>query len=538
MKQRLFRFRQERPSKPFLLLEIGMLHLRLHSIDTRQRPHSVTTLREEILTPGDMPLLLETVKNVLDTDCSIRDLAIVMNSPTIRHQIVEIPSLGSAERQKVLQHEMKQSSASGEASGVVSHWSAGKIREQNIAKEFVLCAEMNRSVADGLIAAVRNKGFNLIGFTSYAQMVSHLLRECRVDRNLNVALLEAGDRESSITLFHSNTWNMDRHFLIGGSGASHDPQAFPELDAEKLRLEVGRALQYFKQQVRNENISQIYLFGATSHVAAIQKILESSFRIPVTLLTRAAKKTDVAGSIENRKGALPLYGIAHAAMAHAHFDKYISFLPREWRGEKHVKARRYSLIAAAAAYYALLGGLIYVLRQETKEIALRENGGVQSVVMQGTMAQRAQQLQFDRSFALATEQSDGWLRNRHRIVAELARELAGTAPSQMRITALEVVEKGDAWQVKLQAEIRSPNGSRSQKLFLRFQDQMKHLWCLKHLTWGEVRLSDSERIDPSGSDDTGPGAQNLLTFTMQGMLGYAASPARSQSNPPIDRAKT
>ena len=402
----------------------------------------------------------------------------------------------------------------------------------------MLCAEMNRSVADGLIAVVQEKKFNLIGFTSYAQMVSRLLKECRIDGNLNVALLEADDREGSITLFHSNIWNMDRHFLIGGSNVPFDSQEFPALDAEKVKLEVGRALQYFKQQVRNENISQIFLFGATSHALAIQKILESSFRIPVTLLALEEKRFATKDSIGNREGVLPLYGIAHAAALHAHFDKYISFLPPEWHREKHVKMRQLALVASAVAYYAFLGGLIYVLNHETGELAARKNGGIQSPLLHGNVAQRAQELQYNRSFALATEQSDEWLRGRHRVVAELARELAGVAPSQMRITMLEVMEKGDAWQVKLQAEIHSPNGSRSQQLFLDFQEQMKHLSCLKHLTWGEVRLGDSKSMQPADSDDPEPSMQNLLTFTMQGMLGYTALPAKSQSNPQVDPMKS
>jgi hypothetical protein len=139
---------------------------------------------------------------------------------------------------------------------------------------------------------------------------------------------------------------------------------------------------------------------------------------------------------------------------------------------------------------------------------------------------------------MASQESDEWLRTRHRVVAELARELAGSAPSQMRITMLEVTEKGDAWQVKLQAEIQSPNGSRSQQLFLGFQEQMKHLSCLKQLTWGEVRLADAEPSKSANPDNPGPKAHNLLTFTMQGMLGYTPFPAKMQPTAPADPMKS
>jgi len=534
MSHKFFHFHQERYSKPFLLLEIGMLHLRLHSINAGRQPISIATLREDRITPGDITLLIETVRNVLDTDSAVRDLAIVMNSPAIRHQIFGIPHLSAAERQKVLHHEMKQTSPSGDTPGRMSHWSAGRIKEPAASKEYALCAEINPSVADGLIAAAQEKKFRLIGFTSYAQMASHLLRECPMGDNLNVALLEADDREGSITLFHSNIWNMDRHFLIGGSGIQADSPAFTGIDAEKVKLEVGRALQYFKQQVRNENISHIFLFGATSHALGIQKLLEASFRIPVTLLALEGKKFAAKDSVGGQDGNLPLYGIAHAAALHAHFDKYISFLPPEWRGEKHVKGRQLALIASAVAYYAFLGGMGCMLNREATKVTARERASTQSLLLHPNAAQQTQQTRASRSFALATEQSEEWLRDRHRVVAELARELAGAAPPQMRIAMMEVTEKGDAWQVKLQAEIRSPNGSLSQQLFLDFQDQMKRLMCLEHLTWGEVRLGDSETAQPADLNDPAPKAQNLLTFTMQGMLSYTAVPVKPPSNPPTD----
>jgi hypothetical protein len=530
MRHKLFHLHQARYSKPFLLLEIGMLHLRLHAINAGRNPISVNTLREEFLTSADMPLLLETVTKVLDTDSAIRDLAIVMNSSAIRHQILCTPHLSAAERQKILRHEMKISSAPGETQGILSHWFAGKIKQPDTTEEYALCAEMNPAVADGLIKTIQGKKFELIGFTSHAQMVSNLIKECGMDGNLNAALLEVNDREGSITLFRSNIWNMDRHFLIGSSTTPFNIQDPAGMDAEKLKLEVGRALQYFKQQVRNENINQIFLFGATDYAISIKRLLESSFRIPVTPVvlegeTFAAKNPDV-----NREEALPLYGIAHAAALHAHFKKYISFLPPEWHGQKHVKIRQLSLIGSAIVLYALMGGILYVLKPETAKIAALKQESIQPILQHRDTDRHTQQLQLSRSFALATERSNQWLRGRHRIVAELARELAGSVPPQMRITTMELTEKGDAWQVKLQAEIYSPSGSRSQQLFLGFQEQIRQMPCLKHLTWGDVQLSDLDSSRPANLKDLAPGNQNLLTFTMKGMLGYI--PRQASSQPP------
>ncbi len=258
MKRTFLHLHQEQRSKPFLLLEIGMLGLRLHSIDARQRPIRIALLREESLVSSSTQALLEKARSILDGIFPIRDLAIVMNSPAIRHQIICIPLLSAAERQKILLNEMKYSSASEEAPAITTFWSAGKMKDKATLKEYVLCAQLPRSIADGLIAVIRRKNFNLLGFTSHAQMVSHILKEHPLDGGRNIAMIEVNEREGSVSLFRSNIWNMDRHFLIGRSGAPYEARIPPHLDSEKLKLEVGRALQYFKQQVRNENIDHIF----------------------------------------------------------------------------------------------------------------------------------------------------------------------------------------------------------------------------------------------------------------------------------------
>jgi Tfp pilus assembly PilM family ATPase len=530
MKYKFFHTHQERRSKPFILLEIGLIRLRLHAVDAARAPIRITLLREEFLSPGDSNQLLETVQNVLNTDTAIRDLSIVMNSPAIHHQILRIPQMSRSERQKILQLEMKHSSPSREISGTVSFWSAGKTKEQNSTSEHVLCAELSQSVVNDLITAAREKNFNLIGFTSYAQMATKLLKECRLDGKLNVALLEISDREGSIMLFHNNIWNMDRHFPIGSARIPSDVQELPELDAEKIKLEVGRALQYFKQQVRNENIGHILIFGNTNHADAIKKLLESSFRIPVAPITLERKQFTSSDLIGAQTGILPLYEIVHAAALHSQFDKYINFLPPELHSEKHIKTRQRALVGSAVALYAILGSFAFILNREVLSIRTGGQAERQAPPMNMQAPQSAQQFQIDRSFALATERSYKWLRSRHHIVAELARELAEASPSQMRVSGLEVIEKGNTWHVELKAEIRSSNGSQSQHLFLKFQDQMAHLFCLKQLTWGDVQLMDS--TSPADPADSEAQDASLLTFTMRGMLDGAIFAGKTKSTPP------
>jgi hypothetical protein len=309
---------------------------------------------------------------------------------------------------------------------------------------------------------------------------------------------------------------MDRHFLLGGAMLSSAERDLSELDAEKLKLEMGRALQYFKQQVRSENISQIFLFGTTRHAASIRQLLESSFRIPVVPIALERKRFAINELAESGAETAPLYEIVHAAALHAHFERYINFLPLELHGEKHFKMRRLSLAGSAVALYALIGGVGFIMNREASRISARIQAPTQIPPAHAQTIRHEQELQISRSFALATEQSEDWLRHRHRLLAELARELATAAPAQMRITGLEVSGKGEDWQVKLNAEIRSSNGSQSQKLLLQFQDKMRNLSCLRQLTWGDVQLTDSILASDSGESELSP--DSTLSFTMSGTL--------------------
>ena len=281
MKQKIFKLQNERRAKPFLLLEIGQQSLRLHKIENSQDPIEIMLLREEELPHGAQSILAEKVSALLEVESDLRDLAIVMNSPAIRQYMIGIPPMGVAEREKVLALEMKRLSDGNDESCAFSSWSAGKIKEQGATKEFFLCADIPQNLVNSLIAVVQEKKLNLIGFTSHSQIVSLLLAQCKLEGIQNTALLEINQHTGSIAIFHANIWNMDRHFLIGNSSVPAETTSFGAPNFEKLKLEVGRALQYFKQQVRNENINQIFLYGNTRHSEEIKKFLESFFRVPV-----------------------------------------------------------------------------------------------------------------------------------------------------------------------------------------------------------------------------------------------------------------
>jgi hypothetical protein len=509
MKRAWFNFRRKRRLKPFLLLEIGMVSVRLHAVDASRDPIRINLVRQESMLPGDASAMIEAVEKTLDVNSDIQDLAVVMNSPLIRHHIVATPPMNAAEREKIVLMEMRLFASQGEEAGVISYWPAGKVKENGSNKEYVLCAEMPRATSEALISAAREKKLNLIGLTSHPQLASHLLKECRPDGVSNPALVEVNEHEGSITLFHSNIWNMERQFLIGGNAlaGSETPAA---LDMDKLKLEVGRALQYFKQQVRNENINQIFLYGTTSQTDQISSFLKTAFRIPVVPISLDVKKF----AAQNQAGQL--ISIPHAAALHSHFETYIDFLPREWRIQKQIKFRNITMAASAAALYMLLGGITLLFKQEASQIEKIQNTGVQIRSITAEPSEKVQQIQKSRSFALAAEQSADWMNRRHHALSGFARELAAAMPAEMRITTIEATEKENTWLVKIAAEILSPNGSRSQEIFLQFQERMRRQSNLNHMNWGEVQLADSQSTAVEAG--VASKSRNSLTFSMQGAI--------------------
>jgi hypothetical protein len=90
-------------------------------------------------------------------------------------------------------------------------------------------------------------------------------------------------------------------------------------------------------------------------------------------------------------------------------------------------------------------------------------------------------------------------------------------PTEMRIASMEATEKENTWQVTIEAEICSPNGSRSQDLFLRFQDRMRTQSGLNNLNWSEIQLADSLPADFE-EDNSGNKPRNTLTFSMHGAI--------------------
>jgi hypothetical protein len=515
MSLQLFRTHGERRHKSFLLLEIGMLHTRFYLIEAAKTPICTTLLREECPAPGDGMNLMLMVRNVLDAGTSIRDLAIVINTPAVHHQLLSIPQMKKDERQRVLQFELKQASSSREDQEKISFWSAGKTKEQDVVREKVLCAELAQLIIDDLIALVQELNYQLIGFTSYAQMTSHLLKECPLSENQNAALLEVGEREGSISLFHAKVWNMERHFILSGDASSPDEPSLSPMDAEKLKLEAGRALQYFKQQVRNENIDRIFLFGSTRHANEIKELLEASFRLTVIPIICEKKQFSGSQIPEGGQNFPQLFNVVHIAALYSDFASYISFLPHNLNHEKHVKFRQWALAGSAVAGYLLMVGTAFLLNREAARISqcIRPAAAL-SVHEQASPPD--QQVQQDRAFALASQKSEAWLRERHELMAALMRELAAVSPSEIQITGLEVTGKGNGWQVKLEALIRSANGSQSQQLLLKFQKGIGKLSCLKHLAWGDVQLADAD-FEADSLNLQHP-RNNVLTFTMSGIL--------------------
>jgi hypothetical protein len=220
------------------------------------------------------------------------------------------------------------------------------------------------------------------------------------------------------------------------------------------------------------------------------------------------------------RGGIPLFTISHAAALHADYKCYIDFIPAEWRGQSQFKTRSMTLAGSAVALYALLGGYIYLFNTETRDLSGHRQDLMPLYSSHGGGLPGNEQLKADREFAVAAERSAAWQQERNRILSELARELAAAVTDEIRITDLVIEESPTGWRVKMDAEIRSSNGSRSQQILLRFQERMRQQSKLKQLDWQSVHLDDSA---PPSSAETPPdaaGTRSLMTFSLLGVIRH------------------
>ncbi len=502
---------EKRRAKSFLLLDIRMCRLRLYLINTQKSPIAVTLMDEQPVVSHAFHALLEKIRTILDRSLPTSNIAVVMNSPVIRHQMLCIPTVSAKERQKILTSEMRHSQPTAEdPPAITSFWSAGKIKGPEATQEYVLAAQLPCPLIDGLVAMMRDKNLKLIGFTSHAQVASLILRQYPPKGSRNVAMIEVDDREGSIILFHLNIWSMDRHFFFHSNASL-------QLNQEKLKLEVGRTLQYFKQQIRNESIDHILIYGSTGHTSTIQQLLESSFNVPVVPALLDGQTFATEDQLDKPVKEPPLFGIPHAAALYSDFEKFISFIPQEFHAENRIKVRKLLVFGSAALFCVFLSGIAYLLNRQA--LYLRDAAEISPQVVTA-IQDRAQKLRADRGFAIAAELSDRWLHNKHLVLGALARELAAAAPPQLRITRLQITEKSSTWHIKLEAEIRSRNGSLSQQIFLKFQDQMNHLPHLKQLAWGNVQLADLNTLTQNDPAEPTTNTDNIMSFTMEGILSY------------------
>jgi hypothetical protein len=352
-------------------------------------------------------------------------------------------------------------------------------------------------------------------------MVCMLLREIEGEPNQNVALVEIGQQEGGITLFRRGIWSMERRFLTSSPLsllASETEAAEPvPMDQEKLLLEIGRTLQYFKQQFRNENIGQIILYGSAVHTEAMCTLLASSFNVPVEPLAIGAREFDLSPiPEETHSGLLSLYNMACIAALHHRFEKYIDFMPPESREVHGESTRRYLVAALALLLYAILGGVWMLVAHEAARLSSPSMALPRPAATASIPIDRAEQLLTERTFVLSAIKAEEWLKGKHRVLAQLVRELAETIPAQMTVTGLQVEEKPNAWQVTLKCEISSPNGSRSQELFSGFQARAKNTASLKHLAFGEIEIVDQD----AGNTSSNLAHKNQLTFNLNGLIQY------------------
>src|SRR2546427_6127014 len=196
-----FRSSSHRRRKPFLLLDVRPLSLRLYWVQAQRDPIQLRLLSEVAVVPKDMNSTLTAMSEIVSGELPCREIAVVMNSPLIHHQTVSIPPMRVDERKRVLQQEIKRAGSSLQDQDIFSFWSFGKQIDAGRVMERVLCAQMPRHLANEIVEVLEQKNLQPIGLTSHSQMVCHLLQESNVVDIPNLALVEVNEWDGMITLF-------------------------------------------------------------------------------------------------------------------------------------------------------------------------------------------------------------------------------------------------------------------------------------------------------------------------------------------------
>jgi hypothetical protein len=509
-----------RRKKPFLLLDARPLNLHLYSVEAQQDPVRLRLLSELAIVPRDMNSTLKAIDEVLSRDLPFREIAVVMNSPLIHHQMVVIPPMREEERRRILQREINRVGNPSREQDAFSYWSFGKQQEAGRYVERVLCAQMPRHLADAVVEVLEQKNLQPIALTSHSQMVCHLMRDADVQDVPNVALVEVNEWDGMITLFRAGVWTMERRFLTGNpTGRLTDHESEQPTDLGQLLLEMGRAFQYFKQQFRNENIGRILIYGSSHNIDAICEALQTSFDLQVSPFADHRNLFDMGAIFakESQPSTASLYNIPCSAALHGRFEKYIDFLPERIRKRRQVANSRRVVCALGIVLYCWLGLLWWIVSRETGRDLEKTDRTPAKVTAVGQPADQNPPLTEQRTFVLAALQSQEWLQHKHEAVGALVREIAERAPDQMRITSFQAFEREDGWEVSLEAEIRSPNGTRSQEMLTTFRSQCRSSSYLSQMRLSEVTIADSESTSGANTPRS-LDRRNLLTFSMAGHL--------------------
>jgi hypothetical protein len=495
----------------------------LYWVQAQKDPIQLGLLSEATVVPKDMNSTLTAISEIISRNLPCREIAVVMNSPLIHHQTVSIPPMRAEERKRVLQQEIKRAGSSLQDQDALSFWSFGKQIDAGRVMERVLCAQMPRHLANEIVEVLEQKNLQPIGLTSHSQMVCHLLQEASLEDVANVALVEVNEWDGMITLFRNGVWSMERRFLTGnpaGRSKAVAPEAAPEMDLGQVLLEMGRAFQYFKQQFRNENIGRILVYGSSQNSDVVCKALEASFDVPVALFIDDKSRFDLksSGGENGLPGKPLLYSIPCSVALHARFQEYIDFLPQRLRERSRVAGTRTAVAALLLVLYGWLGTMWWTVSREVGRIT---PDLLQGTSVDSTSIGQEQQLIQERSFAIAALQSEQWLRNKHTAVGALIRELAQSAPPEMKITSMQLLERPQGWEVNMLGEVRSRNGSRSQALLVDFRSRCRGEAYLSKLGLSEVNIVDS--VPSIAAEATARSENhNLLTFRMTGLVPYSA----------------
>jgi len=273
--------------------------------------------------------------------------------PTIRR--ITLPIMPDAEIPEAVKWEVRNLIPFSIESAVIDYYKIGKVTEKSVEKFDILAAAVQNEILDKLLNICAHAGLQLEGISPIPFALWNFVKESiKFEENEVIAIIDIGAEAASINLFKNNILQFTRDITVAGDSITkamtgmlvaddwqlnlsyeqaEDIKIKYGIPAEgttektqdgiplihilemisptlrRLRNEILRSFDYYKDQFREEKISKVFLTGGSSKLKNLDSYLSDALAIKVEALD-------------------PLKGIQLDDGLKAQEEKLIEYLPR------------------------------------------------------------------------------------------------------------------------------------------------------------------------------------------------------------------